>query len=198
MARELHDVVAHSVSIIAVQAGAAEMLVADDPQAARTHMESVRRTAHEALGELRRLVGVLRDDEAVLDPQPGLARLGELLDDARSTGLPVELITEGEPRKVPPGLDLAAYRIVQEGLTNVRRHAGPVPTQVRVRYEPDLLEVEVENAPGRRNGGSGEGTGHGLIGMRERARLYGGSLEVGEQPGGGFRVRARLPLEVEA
>lgn len=198
MARELHDVVAHSVSIVAVQAGAAEALLDVDPAAARPHLEAVRRTAHDALVELRRLVGVLREDEPTYTPQPGLERLAELVDEARATGLAVELVEEGERPAVPLGVDLAAYRIVQEGLTNARRHAAGAAARVRVAYDPGALEVEVLNGPGgpgRERDDDGAGSGHGLIGMRERARLYGGTLEAGAEPGGGFRVRARLPLE---
>ena len=202
IARELHDVVAHSVSVISVQAGAAEELVELDGAQARAHMQAVRRTAHEALAELRRLVGVLREDEPAYAPQPGLARLGELVEEARAAGLPVELSEEGARPALPPGVDLAAYRIVQESLTNVRRHAGAVATRVRVRYGHEGIELEVSNAAGRGNGrppnAAGRGAGHGLIGMRERVRLYGGTLETGEALGGGYRVSARLPLETAA
>jgi signal transduction histidine kinase len=194
VARELHDVVAHSVSIIAVQAGAAEALLDRDAEAARPHLESVRRTAHDALVELRRLVGVLREDEPTYVPQPGLERLPELVDDARAAGVAVELVEEGTRPAVPLGVDLAAYRIVQEGLTNVRRHAHGASATVGVRYAPSALELEVANGPGGRANGTA-GTGHGLIGMRERARLYGGTLEAGPQADGGFVVRAVLPLE---
>jgi signal transduction histidine kinase len=195
MARELHDVVAHSVSIIAVQAGAAEAQLDRDPEQARPHLDAVRRTAHEALVELRRLVGVLREDDAVYAPQPGLEQLGELLGDARAAGLPVELVVDGARRPLPAGVDLAAYRVVQEALTNVRRHAGAAATTVRLAYAAEALDVEVVNAAGRRNGAVGPGSGHGLIGMAERVRIYGGTLETGVSEDGGFRVRAHLPLE---
>jgi signal transduction histidine kinase len=194
VARELHDVVAHSVSIIAVQAGAAEALLDRDTEAARPHLVTVRRTAHDALVELRRLVGVLREDEPTYVPQPGLERLRELVDDARGAGLAVELVEDGERPQVPLGVDLAAYRIVQEGLTNARRHAHGAPATVVVRYADTALELEVSNGPGGRANGTA-GTGHGIIGMRERARLYGGTLDAGPRPDGGFRVRATLPLE---
>jgi signal transduction histidine kinase len=196
MARELHDVVAHSVTVISVQAGAAEGLVELEPAKARTHLEAVRRAAHEALVELRRLVGVLREDTAHYTPQPGLARLPELLQDARDAGLQVELEERGNRDTLPAGLDLTAYRIVQESLTNVRKHAGAVPTRVLLSYGPDALEVSVVNAAGA--GGNGaDGDGHGLIGMQERVRLYEGTLETGDDPDGGFRVHAKLPLEVQ-
>jgi signal transduction histidine kinase len=194
VARELHDVVAHSVSIIAVQAGAAEALLDHDAEAARPHLATVRRTAHDALVELRRLVGVLREDEPTYVPQPGLERLRELVDDARAAGLAVELVEEGTRPAVPLGVDLAAYRIVQESLTNVRRHAAGSAATVVVRYAPTALELEVANGPGGRANGTA-GTGHGIIGMRERARLYGGTFEAGPQLDGGYRVRATLPLE---
>ena len=207
MARELHDIVAHSVSIIAVQAGAAEALLdAGDREQARTHVQAVRRTAHEALVELRRLLGVLREEDPDYRPQPGLDRLDELLEEARRAGVRVELQRDGLPERIPAGVDLAAYRIVQEGLTNVRRHAGAVRAVVRVRRDGDRLELEVVNDPAAGRAGSdsgttgdtGGGSGHGLAGMRERARLSGGTLEAGPVGDGGFRVRASLPLRESA
>jgi len=201
MARELHDIVAHSVSIIAVQAGAAEALLdADDREKARAHVQAVRRTAHEALVELRRLLGVLREEDPEYRPQPGLDRLEELLEEARRAGLRVELERDGLPERIPAGVDLAAYRIVQEGLTNARRHAGAVRAVVRVRRDGGRLELEVVNDPASPDvaGGTGGGSGHGLAGMRERARLSGGTLEAGPIDDGGFRVHASLPLEESA
>jgi uncharacterized protein (TIGR03382 family) len=195
VARELHDVVAHSVTLISVQAGAAEELLERDPGRVRRHLEAVRRSAHEALVELRRLVGVLREDEPSYQPQPGLGQLEELIADARAAGLPVELTEEGERGTLPAGVDLAAYRIAQEGLTNARRHAGQARTRITVSYLPDALELEVANAPGRRDGATGPGSGQGLIGMRERARLYGGTLHAGPTPDGGYHIHATLPLE---
>jgi signal transduction histidine kinase len=193
LARELHDVVAHSVSIIAVQAGAAEALVERDLAGAREHMGAVRRTAHEALAEMRRLLDVLREDEPSYAPQPTLATLAALVEETRGAGVPVELVREGPDEPLPAGIDLAAYRIVQEALTNVRRHAGAAPTRVRVRHADDAVEVEVVNGPATAPG-EGPGGGRGLLGMRERVRLYGGSLDAGPEDGG-FAVRARLPLE---
>ncbi|MGD9572158.1 MAG: sensor histidine kinase [Thermoleophilia bacterium] len=194
VARELHDVVAHSVSIIAVQAGAAESLIDRDPDRARDHIAAVRRTAGEAMTEMRRLLGVLREDEAVYAPQPTLADLDRLVDEVRAAGTPVELVREGaDDAPLPPGVDLAAYRIVQEALTNVRRHAGAAPTRVVVRRSAGLVDVEVVNAVPD-GPGEGPGGGHGLPGMRERVRLYGGSLDAGPRDDGGFGVRARLPL----
>jgi len=193
IARELHDVVAHSVSIIAVQAGAAESLVERDPARAREHLGAVRRTAREALTEMRRLLDVLREDEPAYAPQPTLATLAALVEETRRAGVPVELVREGSDDPLPPGVDLAAYRIVQEALTNVRRHAGSAPTRVRIRHAAGAVEVEVVNGPAT-SPGEGPGGGRGLLGMRERVRLYGGSLDAGPEDGG-FAVRARLPVE---
>jgi signal transduction histidine kinase len=191
VAAELHDVVAHSVSIVSVQAGAAGQLLEKDPAAAREHLRAVQQAAQDALREMRRLLGVLREEQAEYVPQPGLARLPDLVEEARGAGLPVELREEGERGEVAQGVDLAAFRIVQEALTNVRRHAGRVPTTVGVRYAADEIELEVQNAPGTT--GNGGGSGHGILGMAERARVYGGSLDAGPDSRGGFAVRARLP-----
>jgi signal transduction histidine kinase len=194
IARELHDVVAHSVSIVAVQAGAAEELLERDSERAREHLDAVRRTSREALHEMRRLLDVLREDSASYAPQPGLDRVGELIDEARAAGIEVDYSERGEPCRLSPGVELTAYRIIQESLTNVRKHAGSVPTRVAITYGGDALELEVENAAGRGNGSLAPG-GHGLIGMRERVRLFGGSLSAGERAGGGYRVHATLPLD---
>jgi signal transduction histidine kinase len=193
IARELHDVIAHSVSVIVVQAGAAEPLVDEDPEQARAALRSIRSTAGEALGEMRRLLGILRtaDDELTLDPQPSVARLDPLLVQARAAGLDVGLEVVGEPRPLTPGLDLAAYRIVQEALTNTRKHGGASRARIALRYGHSELEVEVAD-DGSGTGPSGAG-GHGVVGMRERVALYGGTLHVGAQPGGGFIVRVVLP-----
>jgi signal transduction histidine kinase len=193
IARELHDIVAHSISVISVQTGAAEQYVERDPAKVREHLEAVRRSAHDALTEMRRLTGVLRDEEASYAPQPGLERVPDLVEEARASGLDVELVQEGERREMPPGVDLAAYRIVQEALTNARKHAGKVAATVRVRYSPEEVEVEVQNAVGS-GGPGGGGGGHGLVGMRERVRVYGGTLETGPDGNGHFKVHAQLPL----
>jgi signal transduction histidine kinase len=199
VARELHDVVGHSVGIIAMQAGAAEALVEKDPDSAREHMATVRRTAQDAMREMRRLVQVLREDGVDFEPQPTLGQVEQLVDDARLAGVPAELEVEGDRRDLPPAIDLAAYRIVQEGLTNVRKHAGPVATTVRLLYAPNAVYVEVHNDRGlvdaTANGHSG---GHGLPGMRERVRIFGGEVEAGPSPDGGYTLRARLPIEEEA
>jgi signal transduction histidine kinase len=195
IARELHDVVAHSVSIIAVQAGAAEELIDRDPDKARQHMSSVRRTAREAMSEMRRLLDVLRADEPGYAPQAGLARLPDLLDETRGAGVPVELIEHGERPRLAPGVDLVAFRVVQESLTNVRKHAPGAATRVYFRYRPKTLELEVVNeaavTPANANGRQG---GHGLVGMRERVHLFDGSFDAQPVANGGFRVHATLPL----
>ena len=193
IARELHDVIAHSVSVIVVQAGAAEPIVEEDPAQARLALQSIRATASDALGEMRRLLGILRagGDELSLAPQPSVAELEPLLAQARAGGLDVQLRVEGSPRLLAPGVDLAAYRIVQEALTNTRKHASASRATVALRYAPATLEIDV------RDDGSDATAeieaGHGLVGMRERVGLYNGNLEVGRCDGGGFLVRAVLP-----
>jgi signal transduction histidine kinase len=194
IARELHDVVAHSVSVMVVQAQAGPRLLAE-PERAKGVFESIETTGREALVELRRLLGVLRapDQQPATVPQPGLAALQTLVDQVRDAGMRVDLRVEGDPSQLPPGIDLSAYRIVQEALTNSLKHAGRAEAEVIVRYEPSALELEIldngAGAPSRVNG-----SGHGLVGMRERVVLYGGTLEVGARNGHGFAVRARLPL----
>jgi signal transduction histidine kinase len=196
IARELHDVIAHSVSVMTVQAGAARLLLAQDPEQAREPILAVEQTGREALAETRRLLGILRSDmtEAELEPQPGMAGLETLVERTRLAGLPVELAIEGEPVKLAPGLDLAAYRVVQEALTNALKYAGPANAWVTVRYLRDAVELEISNdgkTPADQNGSGG----HGLAGMRERVAMYGGTVEAGPHPVRGFVVRARLPLE---
>jgi signal transduction histidine kinase len=193
IARELHDVVAHSLSVIVVQAQAADRVLDGEQPSAREALASIDSTGRQALVEMRRLVGILRDDrELGLTPQPGLGQLDGLLDQVRDAGLPVALGVEGEPRPLAPGVDLSAYRIVQEALTNALKHAGPARACVAVRYLADGVELEVtDDGHGPRDGHPG---GHGLVGMRERVALYGGVLESGARNGRGFQVRARLPL----
>ena len=195
IARELHDVVAHNVSLMVVQAGAVRETV-DPAHPARPVLESMARTGREALAEMRHMLGVLRledtADGAGRAPQPGVADLGPLIEQARGAGLPVELRVEGTARPLPPGIDLSAYRIVQEALTNTLRHAGPTQARVLLRYRPDALEVRVSDS-GRGSAAPSSG-GHGLVGMRERVALFGGELVAGAVPGGGFAVRAVLPL----
>ncbi len=196
IARELHDVVAHSLSIVAVQTGAAEELIAMNPELARQHVAAARRTAREALTEMRHVLDVRRtpDDAASLTPQPTLERVKELVDEVRAAGLPVTLTVEGVRGDVPAGIDLAGFRIVQEALTNVRRHAGAAETTVRVGYAARSIDVEVRNVAGPLSGRETSGSGRGLVGMRERIRLYGGTVSAAPQAGG-FAVHARLPRE---
>ena len=198
IARELHDVVAHSVSVMVVQAGAAEEVLGADPGKAREPLRSVQDTGRQALVELRRLLGVLRTDrsEAALAPQPGLDQVGGLAAQVQGAGVAVELCVDGDRDGIPAGVDLAAYRIVQEALTNVLKHATASHAVVRVGYRPDAIELEVlDDGHGPLGAGhDGAGTGQGLIGMRERASLYGGVVEARPRAEGGFAVRARLPV----
>jgi signal transduction histidine kinase len=196
IARELHDVIAHNVSVIVLQAVAAQGVLGVEPERARDPLSRIEESGREALDELRRLVGVMRDIDGVrdLEPQPGLADLVALTDTVRAAGLQVELKTEGLAAPLPRAIDLSAYRIVQEALTNTLKHAGPASAKVSVRRSADAVEIEVlDDGAGRvapTNGG-----GHGLVGMRERAALYNGSVEAGARAGGGFRIHALLPLE---
>jgi signal transduction histidine kinase len=194
IARELHDVVAHSVSVMVLQAGAVRRLLRDEQVREREALDTVERTGREALLELRRLLGVLRtpDEGAELAPQPGLAELPALVARTEAAGLPVSVRVHGKPAPLPPGIDLSAYRIVQEALTNTLKHAGPSHAEVEIRYEANAVEIEVTD-DGRGPGGT-NGHGHGLVGMRERALLYGGDLSAGAGDGGGYTVRARLPI----
>jgi len=196
IARELHDVVAHHMSVMVVQAGAARAVGESDPAAASAALRQIETSGRTGLAEMRRLLGILKaeGDGDGRAPQPGLADLGELLDSMRATGLAVEAVVAGSTRPLPPGVDLSAYRIVQEALTNALRHAGGASARVLVRYEPAALELEIaDDGLGPPDGPSTQGQG--LIGMRERAQLFGGAFEAGPRPGGGFLVRARLPFE---
>src|SRR3989440_1463914 len=189
IARELHDVLAHNVSVMVVQAAAANDVFETQPQRARQALRDIERTGRSALTELRRLLGRVRQTDFA--PQPGLSGLEALVDGVRAAGLPVTLRVEGELDDLPAGLDLSAYRIVQEALTNAIKHAGASAAEVRVRRTADGVELEVVDDGA---GPSGNGRGQGLIGMRERASLLGGEVEAGPKPDGGFRVRATLPL----
>lgn len=200
IARELHDVVAHSVSVMVVQSGGARRVLEADPAAALQALGAVEDTGRVALVELRRLLGIMRQDEAPapLSPQPGLAQLGALAGRARAAGLPVALCVAGEPGALPAGVDLTAYRVVQEALTNAIKHASGAHATVDVRWSGEAVEIEVADTGGaRRPDGGGTGSGQGLVGMRERVALYGGELYAGPGPRGGFVVRARLPRVAE-
>ncbi|GHB21642.1 ATPase [Streptomyces xanthochromogenes] len=206
IARELHDVVAHHMSVISVQAGLAGFVFASDPATARAALSTISGTSAEALEELRRMLQVLReaDDQVPGAPMPGLARVGELAERIRAGGVDVTLRTLGTPRPLAPGVELCAYRVVQEALTNVLKHAPDSPVVVQLGYEANRLTVSVVNG-GARPGRQGEipdrvrtGGGHGLIGMRERAKLYGGSISIGPRSEGGFAVTLTLPTSAGA
>jgi signal transduction histidine kinase len=194
IARELHDLVAHNVSVMVIQAGAERHSLPDDQKATRDTLASIEQSGRQALAEARRLLGMLRPDgeREALEPQPGVGEIGVLVEQVQRAGLEVGFQVEGEPVALPAGLDLCVYRVVQEGLTNALKHAGRAHAEVRLHYAPRALDVEIadDGAGGATNG---DGAGHGLIGMRERVALYGGTLDAGRRPRGGFRVHARLP-----
>ena len=198
IARELHDIVAHAVSVMVLQVGAVRHKLPDSMAEDRDALRGVERAGRTALAEMRRLLAAMRPDgdEAELVPQPGLDGLNSLLAEVGRAGLPVELHLEGQPYPLPRGLDLSAYRIVQEGLTNVLKHAGASDADVIVRYRPDEVEIEV-----RDNGGgasAGDGLGHGLVGIRERVKIYGGEMSARAEPEGGFVLSTRLPVVEES
>ncbi|HEX2240679.1 MAG TPA: sensor histidine kinase, partial [Actinomycetota bacterium] len=195
LARELHDVIAHNVSVMVVQAGAAQQVFAQSPDQAIESLENIQRTGRATVTELRRLLGILRvgDAESETAPQPGLRELGALVHQVRGTGLPVELEIDGSDRPLPASIELSAYRIVQEGLTNALKHANASAVDVRITYGDSQLSIEIVD-DGRgltRNGAEG----HGLIGIRERVAMYNGKMEVGSRAEGGFRLRAVIPLD---
>jgi signal transduction histidine kinase len=201
MARELHDVIAHSVSVMVIQASGAQRVARRDLDAARNALEVVESAGREALVELRRIVGVLRrgSDELVGSAAPGLSQLDALVERSRAAGLAVELCVEGQSGALSPGLDLVAYRVLQEALTNAIKHAGRARARVTVTFGPGELNLEVsDTGDGPTCEPTGDGSGHGLVGMSERVALYGGELSAGPRPGGGFDVRARIPLEASA
>jgi signal transduction histidine kinase len=198
IARELHDVIAHSISVMVIQADGAAYTVDSDAARAKRAMEAIGATGRQALMEMRRMLGVLRENDGVatLAPQPGVDQLNELVEQIRTAGLPVEFGVDGEPVSLPAGQELAIYRIVQEALTNVMKHAGPAASaRVGVHYGDRAIEVRI------RDDGRGatftDGRGHGLVGMRERAAVYGGDVSAEPVPGGGFEVIARLPVKQE-
>ena len=191
IARELHDVVAHAISVIVLQARGARHADAAERDEALDAIES---TGATALAEMRRLLHMLRaeDEDVALAPQPSLAQLEVLVAQVRDAGLPVDLHVEGDRRELPPGVDVSAYRIVQEALTNSLKHAGPARARVVVRYGPEALELEITDTG--RAAANGDGAGHGLAGMRERVAIFGGELASGPRRDGGFEISARLPL----
>lgn len=201
MARELHDVIAHCMSVMVVQTQAARRVAPTDPEAARRALRAVERSGREALVELRRLVGALRreGEDLTLAAAPGLAQLDALVRRARAAGLPVDVRIEGGPRPLAPGVELVAYRVVQEALTNALKHAGPATASVTVMIGTDALDLRViDTGRGSSERTSSNGSGHGLVGMAERVELYGGTLETGPGPEGGFEVSARIPLGLTA
>jgi signal transduction histidine kinase len=199
IARELHDIVSHSLAVVTIQTQAVRRRLGPDSAAEGEDLQQVEDVARQALTEMRRLLGVLRadSDPAALAPQPGVAQLDRLILDTRAAGVNVALRIDGRPAALPPGLDLAAYRLVQESLTNVAKHAAGATALVRLTYQPDAVEIIVTDSgpigpspvPPAENGG------HGLVGLRERVQLYDGHFSYGQQPSGGFRVRATLPLQ---
>jgi signal transduction histidine kinase len=208
IARELHDVVAHSMSVMVVQAGAARRTLARDPERATEALTQIERTGRGALDEMRRLVGVLRhdgddpgetDESAARTPQPGIEQVPQLLGRCREAGLPVSLAVEGAARPLPSGVELAVYRVMQEALTNTMKHAGPARADVVLRYGDDAVTVIVcdDGRGAAASRAPGALAGHGLTGMRERVALYGGSIDAGPQAGGGFRVWAEVPVASE-
>ncbi|GHG26413.1 two-component sensor histidine kinase [Streptomyces hydrogenans] len=205
IARELHDVVAHNVSVMVVQADGAAYVMDTSPETAKQALETISTTGRQALAEMRRLLGILRTGEhreaGEYVPQPDVEQIEELVEQVRGAGLTVDLTVEGTPRELPTGVGLTAYRIVQEALTNTRKHGGPdVGASVRLVYFDDGLGLLVEDdgrgAPQEMyEDGGADGRGHGLIGMRERVGMVGGTLDAGPRPGGGFRISALLPLK---
>jgi signal transduction histidine kinase len=194
IARELHDIVAHAVSVMVLQVGAVRHRLPDERAADREALRGVERAGRTALTEMRRLLAAMRrdGDDVEFTPQPGLDGLDSLLEEIGRAGLPVELHVDGEPFPLPRGVDLSAYRIVQEGLTNTLKHARASDVDVTVRYRPDELEIEVrDNGQGT---ATSDGLGHGLVGIRERVKLYGGEMTAGTATGGGFLLSTRLPI----
>lgn len=197
IARELHDVVAHHVSVMGIQAGAARRILKQQPDKANDVLSQIEASSRQAVAEMQRLLGFLRQQSQTdeLEPQPTLRQLGALVDEIRSAGLPVEVIIEGEPQPLPPSVDLSAYRIVQEALTNTLKHAGPARATVTIRYTDNAIELEIlDNGQGPPPNVDNETRGRGLIGMHERVSLHGGEFKAGKATGTGFLVHAKLPL----
>ena len=203
IAQELHDIVSHNVSLMVVQAGAAREVLPTMPEEAAAALLAVEGAGRDAMTELRHLLGLLApaqdgedaDGERDLSPQPGLGRLSPLIDRIAFAGLPVEVRISGEPRPLPAGIDLTAYRIVQEALTNAIKHGDGGQAEVTVRYADHVLRVEVLSSGSGATRPQGDGAGRGLLGLRERVAVYGGDLDARRRLGGGYRVRARIPLD---
>ncbi len=202
IARELHDLVAHSMGVIVIQAQGAQRALDGSPERSREALVSIENAGRQGMAELRRLLGLLTETETDRDtnstsPQPGLGQIPDLVERVRSTGLHVDLAIEGQVRPLPPGLELTGYRLVQEAMTNVLKHAAATRVEVRVCYETDRLDIDVRDHGGAAASVESAG-GRGLVGMRERVGLYGGSVLTGPLPEGGFSVRARIPLDGES
>ena len=199
IARDLHDIIGHTLNLIVVQAGAARTVFKSRPDRALESLNSIETTARQSLSDMERMLGILRPPEAEelpFGPQPSLGQVDRLAEQFTDAGLPVEVNVAGEPHKLPASLDLSAYRIVQEALTNALKHAGPARARVAISYLADKLELDiVDDGRGSGDDGHNAGGGRGLIGMRERVSLFGGDLDVGPAAEGGFRVHASLPLE---
>jgi signal transduction histidine kinase len=196
IARELHDVIGHSISIMGVQAGAVRSVLREDQQRERDALLAAERTGRQAVGEMRRLIGLLRpDDDGVADPAPSLRGAESLVGELRDAGLAVRLVVHGDLARLSAGVDLAGFRILQEALTNALKHAPHANVQATVSCTPEELQIEVIDDGNATPQSAGEQTGHGLLGMRERVSLYGGELVTGPREDGGFAVRARIPLE---
>jgi signal transduction histidine kinase len=196
IARELHDVVAHSMTVVALQAGSGRLVARQDPEAAEHALETIEKSSREALADMRRLVGVLREGEdSQTEPAPGLDDVERLVAEMERAGLEVDLQTSGALDAVPPGMALAAYRVIQEALTNVVRHAGVERATLKLDASDGALSIVVSNGPPTRTVGPMESGGHGISGMEERVSLYGGRLTAGDTPEGGYRVEAQIPLE---
>jgi signal transduction histidine kinase len=202
IARELHDVVTHNVSVMVIQAGAARKVIDATPEQARQAMLAVEASGRAAMAELRHVMGLLTMTgdgtdpaaDAELAPQPGLGQVAALASRISDTGVPVEVTTTGTPAPLPPGVDLAAFRVVQEALTNTVKHAAGARVQVTIDYLPDAVQVEVTDTGGTPTAAAGSGSGAGLIGLRERLAVYGGTLQAGQRPTSGYRVRAMIPV----
>jgi signal transduction histidine kinase len=199
VARDLHDTIAHGLSIMVLQAGGAQEVLTSDPDRARHALRAIQDSGRTVVDELQRLLAVLRPGEGGYPraPHPGLGQLDSLLAHVRRAGLRVDLRFEGQRTPLPVGIDVSTYRIIQEGLTNALKHAGPVATAVTLRYQPRALTVEIRNAAGRGHTLAPAAGGHGLMGMRERVAMYGGDLDAGASPAGGYTLRVRLPLETD-
>ena len=200
IARELHDAIGHAISVMTIQAGAAEQLLKREPDRALEPILAIQEAGRQALSEMKRVLGMLREDDAEIGapftPQPRLADLDKLVARVTEAGLPVTVDTIGEPAVLPPGLDMSAYRIIQEALTNALKHSGASHAAVRLGYEPDEIVIEVSD--NGRGSTHVSGVGHGLAGMRERTHIFGGELTTNDPPDGGFVVRAILPLQGDA